>query len=136
MASLGFIGPPKILGPPLNLAPPPPNLIFCSDPPYQLFWFEIFRSPPKIREGCYLATSVNILNPFQANVPFLNPLMASSPPMKMGWGFIFQGQWGVCLFTWTLGGLVHVGGVTIRDFPVGDSSSNFLPNWQMQNPSR
>ena len=45
MTSLGFIGPPKILGPPLNLAPPPPNLIFCSGPP-QLFWSEVFRSPP------------------------------------------------------------------------------------------
>ena len=33
MTSLGFIAPsPKILGPPLNLAPPP-NLIFCSGPP-------------------------------------------------------------------------------------------------------
>ena len=50
MTSLGFIGPPpkKILGLPLNLAPPP-NLIF-------LFWSEIFRSPPpKIRGGCYHA---------------------------------------------------------------------------------
>ena len=41
MASLGFIGPPKILGPPLNV-------IFCSGTP-QLFWSEIFRSSPKIR---------------------------------------------------------------------------------------
>ena len=47
MASLGFIGPPKILGPPLNLAPPL-NVIFCSGTP-QLFWSEIFRSSPKIR---------------------------------------------------------------------------------------
>ena len=39
-----FIAPPKILGPPLNLAPPPPNLIFCTGRP-QLFWSEIFRSP-------------------------------------------------------------------------------------------
>ena len=39
MSSLGFIGPP------LNLALPSPNLIFCSGPP-QLFWSEIFRSPP------------------------------------------------------------------------------------------
>ena len=41
---------PKILGPPLILACPPPtqNLIFCSGSP-QLFWPEIFRSPPKIR---------------------------------------------------------------------------------------
>ena len=28
---------------------------------------------------------------------------------------IFQGQWGVCLFIWTMGGLLHMGGVTIRD---------------------
>ena len=53
MTSLGFIAPsPKILGPPLNLAPPP-HLIFCSGPP-QLFWSEIFRSPSKIGGGgCY-----------------------------------------------------------------------------------
>ena len=43
MPSLGLIGPPKILRPPLNLAPPP-KLIFCSGP-HQLFWSEIFRSP-------------------------------------------------------------------------------------------
>ena len=49
MASLGFIGPPKILGHHLNLAPPPPpqNLIFCSGSP-KLFWSEIFRSPLKL----------------------------------------------------------------------------------------
>ena len=51
MASLGFIAAPKILGSPLNLASPPKNLIFCSGLP-QLFWSEIFRSPPKIG-GCY-----------------------------------------------------------------------------------
>ena len=43
-SSLGFIFPPRILGPSLNLAPLP-NLIFCSGPPPQLFWPEIFRSP-------------------------------------------------------------------------------------------
>ena len=51
MTSLGFVGPP------LNLAPPPPNLFFCSGPPPQLFWSEIFRTPPKIGGGegggCY-----------------------------------------------------------------------------------
>ena len=48
--------------PPLNLAPPP-NLIFCSGLP-QLFWSEIFRSPPKIGGGkggggggCYHASA-------------------------------------------------------------------------------
>ena len=57
MASLGFVGPPKILGPTLNLArsPPPPNLIFCTDcpPPPQLFWSEILRSPLKLGGDCY-----------------------------------------------------------------------------------
>ena len=55
MASSAFIGPAKISGPPLNLAPPTPNYIFCSAPPRpQLFWPEIFRSPLKIRGGgCY-----------------------------------------------------------------------------------
>ena len=33
MASSAFIGPAKISGPPLNLAPPTPNYIFCSAPP-------------------------------------------------------------------------------------------------------
>ena len=39
-----------------------------------------------------------------------------------GGGLIFQDLWGVYLFIWTLGGLVHMGhmgGVTIRDFPGG-----------------
>ena len=45
MTSLGFIGPPLKFR-------SPPNLTFCSGPP-QLFWTEIFRSPPppKIRGG-------------------------------------------------------------------------------------
>ena len=43
--------------------------------------------------------------------------------MKMGGGgVIFQDQWGgqgVRLFIWTVGGLLHMGGVTILDFPGG-----------------
>ena len=50
MTSLGFIDPPKILGPPLNLAPPKFNFLLRSP---QLFWSEIFRSLPKIGGGCY-----------------------------------------------------------------------------------
>ena len=43
--------PPKILGLPLNLTPPPPKKIFfCSDPP-QLFWSEIFSFPLKLGRG-------------------------------------------------------------------------------------
>ena len=57
MTSLGFVGPP------LNLAPPPPTCIFllrspppkfyffAQVPPPQLFWSEIFRTPPKIGGG-------------------------------------------------------------------------------------
>ena len=52
MTSLGFIGLPKILGPPLNLAPPKFNFLLRSPLP-QLFWSEIFRSPLKLGEGCY-----------------------------------------------------------------------------------
>ena len=48
MTSLGFIDPPKILGPPLNLAPPKFNFLLRSP---QLFWSEIFRSLPKIAGG-------------------------------------------------------------------------------------
>ena len=33
MTSLGFIGHPKILGPPLNLAPPKFNFLLRSPPP-------------------------------------------------------------------------------------------------------
>ena len=40
--------PPKILGPPLNLAPPP-NLIFCSGPPPpNYFGLKFLGPPPKI----------------------------------------------------------------------------------------
>ena len=46
--------------------------------------------------------------------------MVSFPPaMKMGVGVIFQGHWRFYLFIWTMGGLLHMGGVTIRDFPGG-----------------
>ena len=55
MASLGFIGLPKILGPPLNLASP--QIYFLLRSPH-LFWSEIFRSPPpKFKGGCYHANS-------------------------------------------------------------------------------
>ena len=50
MTSLGFIGLPKILGPPLNLAPPKFNFLLRSP---QLFWSEIFRSPLKVGGGFY-----------------------------------------------------------------------------------
>ena len=36
MTSLGFIGPPNILGPPLNLAPPKFNLAPPHPPPREL----------------------------------------------------------------------------------------------------
>ena len=51
MASLGLIAPPpKILGPPLSLAPLPKfKFLLMSLPSPQLFWSEIFRSSPKIR---------------------------------------------------------------------------------------
>ena len=51
------------------------------------------------------------------------------PPWRWGRGFIFQDQWGVYLFIWALGELLHIGhmgGVTIRNFPRGDSSTNFF----------
>ena len=51
MASWGFIGPPKILAPPLKFSSLP-NLICCSGLP-QLFWSKIFRSTPKIRGSYY-----------------------------------------------------------------------------------
>ena len=52
MTLLGFIGPPNILGPPLNLAPQ--NLFFCSAPsPPNYFGLKFVDSlPPKIRGGC------------------------------------------------------------------------------------
>ena len=59
MTSMGFIGPPKTLGPPLNLALPSPNLIFCSSPPPpNFFGLKFLGPPPKIGEGgggCYHA---------------------------------------------------------------------------------
>ena len=52
MTSLGFIPPPvpKILGSPLNLAPPPSKFFFflLRSSPLQLLWSEIFRYSPKI----------------------------------------------------------------------------------------
>ena len=52
---------------------------------------------------------------------YLKFFMVSSPLIKMGGrgGVTFQGQWGVCLFIWTVGALIHMGKVTIRDFPGG-----------------
>ena len=48
ITSLEFIAPlppPKILGPPLNLAPPP-NLIFCSGSPTNYFALKFLGPPP------------------------------------------------------------------------------------------
>ena len=44
--------------PPLNLAPPQ-NLFFCSGPPLQLFWSEIFRSP-LTPPPCYHESSAHV----------------------------------------------------------------------------
>ena len=47
-SSLGFIFPPKILGPSLNLAPPPPKFNFLlRSPPPNYFGLK-FLGPPKI----------------------------------------------------------------------------------------
>ena len=48
----------------------------------------------------------------------LHGALSSTAPMKMG-KYHFAGPVGVCLFLWTVGGLLHMGGVTIRDFPGG-----------------
>ena len=50
MTSLGFVGPP------LNLAPPPPNLFFCSGPPPNYFGLKFLGPPLKLGGeggGCY-----------------------------------------------------------------------------------
>ena len=44
--------------------------------------------------------------------------MLSSPPMEDR-GLIFQSHWGVSLFIWTVGWLLHMGGLTIRISPWG-----------------
>ena len=50
MTSLGFIGSPKkVLGPPLNLAPPLPKFNFFY------FCLKFLGPPPKIGGGCYHA---------------------------------------------------------------------------------
>ena len=81
MTSLGFIGPPQNLRSPLKFSFPP-NLIFCSGPP-QLFWSEIFRSPPKIGRGggggllpwtCKMESFAEMVNGFEP----LNVLAKSS----------------------------------------------------------
>ena len=48
MASLGFIGPPKILGPTLNLAPPSPQINFFAQvsPLTNYFGLKFLGSPP------------------------------------------------------------------------------------------
>ena len=48
----------------------------------------------------------------------LDGALSSPTPMKMG-KCHFAGPVGVCLFLWTVGGLLHMGEVTIRDFPGG-----------------
>ena len=57
MTSLGLIGPPKILGPCLNLAPPKFNFLLRSLPNY--FGLKFLGPPLKFRGGggCYHALS-------------------------------------------------------------------------------
>ena len=49
----------------------PPNLIFCSGPP-QLFWSEIFRSPPKIRGAATILFPIYVCYPI-GNIKCLPP---------------------------------------------------------------
>ena len=61
--------------------------------------------------------------------------MVSSPPMRMGQWVYFSGPVGYLLFHMDTGGTPSYrayGRVRIRDFSGGDSSTNFLPSWQMQ----
>ena len=53
MASLGFIGPPKILGPTLNLAPPSPQINFFAQvsPLTNYFGLKFLGSPPPLKLG-------------------------------------------------------------------------------------
>ena len=71
MASLGFIAPPpKILGPPLNLATPKFNFLLRSPPP-NYFGLK-FLGSPKIRGAATMMIIIfNNFNPFLANIPFL-----------------------------------------------------------------
>ena len=59
MVSLGFIGPGKILGSPLNLAPPPKkkNLIFCSGP--SNYFGLKFLAPPPLKLGGLLPCPIH-----------------------------------------------------------------------------
>ena len=59
MTSLGFIGLPKILGPPLNLAPPKFNFLLRSPPNY--FGLKFLGLPLKLGGGggCYHAQACN-----------------------------------------------------------------------------
>ena len=105
MTSLGFIGAPlkcssshtqnhDIIGvhrPPLKCSSSP-NLIFCSGPP-QLFWSEIFRSPPKIGGGGLLPWLATPPPPQKKSPSLSNPLKklrsCQGPPpfLKFGWRF-------------------------------------------------
>ena len=52
MASSGFIGPPKISDPPLNLAPPPsPQIIFFAQVPPNYFGPKFLGPPLKLGGG-------------------------------------------------------------------------------------
>ena len=63
-----FIAPPKILCPPLNLAPPKFNFLLRSPP--QLFWSEIFRSPPKIRGAATMWMHFSLIDTLVDVVPY------------------------------------------------------------------
>ena len=53
------------------------------------------------------------------HVVYIQMIHGIVSPHEDGEGFIFQGHWWVCFFIWTIGGLLYMGGVTIRDFPGG-----------------
>ena len=54
------------------------------------------------------------------NIVNQSTCMVSAPPMMMGGDHSSGPVWrGVCFFIWTVGRLLHMGWVTIRDFPGG-----------------
>ena len=53
------------------------------------------------------------------HVVYIQMIHGIVSPHEDGEGFIFQGQWWVCFFIWTMERLFCMGGVTIRDFPGG-----------------
>ena len=118
------------------------NLININSYFLLLFWSVFSRLKIKAQSALFPCYSIFVLFwneskrafPTDTSKPTFNRYgMVSSPPMKMGDLFLRASGWSA--FSYAQWGDSFIWGESQLGISLVDVSTNFLPNWQMQDPS-